>query len=209
LELNTLLLRIEIVGTSLLMPSLALCGVHNLCAFLFGGPEDDDAAAWPGLYGSLSDAWTLGRWYSHLWHTLMRRAFTLPCRMAAQLILGEKAPKTEFGRAFIVVAAFAISGVMHTLTSWSPGPCANMSWYELVYHLAMGVVIVLEKAVIEFYLRFRMRITGGKALPKAEIMIWKAFGYLWTAMWWLEVFGAGVLYPWIICRAEAAAGMRK
>jgi hypothetical protein len=72
----------------------------------------------------------------------------------------------------------------------------------------MGVVIILENLAVNFYKHWRMKGTGGKALSKTELRFWRAFGYLWTASWWLEVFGAGVLFPWIICRAEAAAGMR-
>lgn len=200
LDLRTVAIRLEIVGTSLLMPSLALCCAHNLCAAVFGGGYE--SVDWPGLYGSLTDAYGIGMWYSHVWHTLMRRAFTLPSKTFVRNVVG-LSPASLPGRALIIILAFGISGVMHTLTSWHPGPCENLSYMELTFHLWTGVAIVGERVLIDGYGAWKKRRGTDYAVP--ELWFWRCVGYIWTAMWWMEVFGAGVLYPWIICRAEAAA----
>lgn len=203
LALRTVLLRADIVGVSLLMPSLMLCAAHNVLSAIFGNNKEGPAA-WPPIYGSITHGYSMGMWYARVWHTLMRRAFTLPARLCATKILRLK-PHSPLGRAVIILLAFGISGIMHTFTSWSPGPCERLSWAELWFHLLTGCAVIGERVVIEGYLALRKEVLGSKELSIVESVLFRSIGYLWVAFWWMEVFGAGVLYPWIVCRARAAA----
>ena len=93
-----LLVRFHFVLDRIIPDYLVLSCCHNFLAILFFGSSLDSPAEWPPLFGSLADAFTLRRYWSHFWHHLIYRSF-------------KAWAVNRFG-------VFAMSAGMHALVDW-------------------------------------------------------------------------------------------
>lgn len=182
-----LLVRAEMTFLALATPTFFIEKHHALFttgAVLFFGSDPADC---PPLFGSIFDAWSVGRWYSHFWEKLMRKAFTINAIFIVTRVFRMR--RTRTATAVLIMLCFAMSGLMHTMSGWRPGPCA--SWMPTWTYLATGVVVVLEWHIQALY---RDRIHGGRHLGWSwkwwEVWGWRLFGYCWVVFWWLEII------PW-------------
>ena len=185
-----LLIRAEMAFLSFAMPALLLSTAHCLFSVFGVLLFESDHADWPPLFGNILDAWTVRRWYSHFWEQLMRKAFTINAAFVTSKVLRIK-PGSVMGRICITLLAFAMSGFMHTVSGWRPGPCA--SWMLMWTYLATGVVILVERGVQAMYARLVHSRKGLRWRWKGwEIWGWRVVGYCWVVFWWLEVLPWGV-----------------
>ncbi|KAF4554700.1 Acetyltransferase TRI7-like protein [Elsinoe fawcettii] len=103
-----------------------------------------DPKLWPPVFGNITDAYTVRRYWSHFWHYLMRKSFTLPAATICKKVgLPEKSNLTRF---VIVVLAFYFSAVMHILSASPYERC--ISGPELRYYTSAVVVITVEEILI-------------------------------------------------------------
>lgn len=185
-----ILIRAETAFLSLAMPALLLSTAHSLFSVIGVLILEDDPADWPPLFGNILDARSVRRWYSHFWEQLMRKAFTINAAFFTRRVLRIR-PGSVQGGAFITLLAFAMSGFMHTVSGWTPGPCA--SWMPMWTYMATGVVILVERAVQAGYARVVHSKRGlGWRWKVWEIWGWRLIGYCWVVFWWLEVL------PWAV-----------
>lgn len=185
-----LLIRAEMAFLSLVMPALVLSTAHALFSIFGVLIFEDDPADWPPLFGNILHAWSVRRWYSHFWEQLMRKAFTINAAAFAQRVLRIR-PGSVLGRACITLLAFTMSGFMHTVAGWNPGPCASSM--PMWTYMATGVVILMERAVQAVYARVLHSRKGLRWRWKMwEIWGWRLLGYCWVVFWWLEVLPWGV-----------------
>ena len=174
--------------------ALTLCLGHTICALVAVGFLDSPLQGWPPLFGDITEAYTLRRWYSHFWHKAMRKAFTIHAVVVTEKISGLR-KHTIAGRSIIVLLSFFFSGVMHTVTGWQTGPCAN-HFAPLRAFMLFGVFILLEQAVISAYFVVHEKI--GIPWTKAEIVFWRAFGYFWVVFFIME-FTVSSAYSQLRC----------
>ncbi|KAK6428646.1 hypothetical protein LTR95_015208 [Oleoguttula sp. CCFEE 5521] len=158
--------------------ALVLNCAHGVCAVIavgiFGSPHE----AWPSLFGRLSEAYTLQRWYSHFWHKLSRKAFTLHAAVLTAWV-----PVPAVRRAMIVLLSFAISGVMHTVAAWKPGPCHSVAPFWTFCRT--GVAVLLEQVVVVMYKKLHCAL--GLPWTRREELLWRVVGYSWVTFYWVEI----------------------
>lgn len=187
---RALQIRAQMSFLAITMPALLLSSTHALFSALAVTLCAAHPADWPPLFGSIFDAYSVRRWYSHFWDKLMRKALTINAAWVTSRVLGLR-PGSATGRCCIVMLSFTMSGFMHTMSSWQPGPCA--SWMTMWTYVATGAVILLERGVQAVYARL---VHGRKGLgwrwKTWEIWAWRLVGYCWVVFWWLEVL------PWAI-----------
>ena len=183
-----LLVRAQMAFLPIVMPGLLLSIMHALCSAFAVLLLNSDPARWPPLFGNILDAWSVRRWYTHFWPQLMRKAFTLNASYLS-LHVFKLRPASTAGKCCITMLSFAMSGFMHTVAGWRPGPCA--SWMPMWTYLATGVVILVERGVQTLYAR---HVHSRKGLAWRwswwEVWGWRLVGYCWVLFWWLEVI------PW-------------
>ena len=187
LTTRSFLVRAETTLFSILMPILILNTIHALVSAVFVALTPSSPSAWPPLFGKLTDAYTVRRWYSHFWEKLMRKGFTINAAFLAKNVLGLE-PHTTPGRSSVVMLSFLLSGIMHTAAGWTPGPCAN--WRPLWSYLATGAVILVEQVMQEAYGKL---LHAQRPWKRWEVWAWRAVGYCWVALWWLEILPMAIL----------------
>lgn len=162
--------------------ALTLCFAHTICAVIAVGILDSPLQDWPPLFGSITEAYTLRRWYSHFWHKAMRKAFTIHAVVFTEKGFGFR-KHTVAGRSIIVLLSFLFSGIMHTVTGWQTGPCSN-HFAPMRAFMLFGVFILLEQAVQGAYLAVHEKV--GIPWTKVESVFWRMFGYCWVAFFIME-----------------------
>lgn len=163
--------------------ALCICGGHTICALVAVGIFDSPLQSWPPLFGDITQAYTLRRWYSHFWHKAMRKAFTIHAVMVTERCFGLR-KHTIAGRSIIVLLSFLFSGIMHSITGWQTSPCSNNLGPVRTFML-FGIFILLEQAVLSAYLVAHERL--GIPWTKAEMVFWRMFGYCWVAFFLMEL----------------------
>jgi hypothetical protein len=162
--------------------ALTICGAHTVCALIAVGIFDSPLQDWPPLFGDITQAYTLRRWYSHFWHKAMRKAFTIHAVFVTEKGLGLR-KHTVPGRSVIVLLSFFFSGIMHSVTGWHSGPCSD-HFAPVRSFLLFGVFILLEQAVMSAYLEVHRRLQIPWNGP--ELAFWRLFGHCWVIFFILE-----------------------
>jgi hypothetical protein len=162
--------------------ALTICGAHTVCALIAVGIFDSPLQDWPPLFGDITQAYTLRRWYSHFWHKAMRKAFTIYAVFVTEKGLGLR-KHTIPGRSVIVLLSFFFSGIMHSVTGWHSGPCSD-HFAPVRSFLLFGIFILLEQAVMSAYLEAHRRLQ----IPwtDLELVFWRLFGHCWVIFFILE-----------------------
>nr|OQO30644.1 hypothetical protein B0A51_01530 [Rachicladosporium sp. CCFEE 5018] len=176
--------------------ALVLTCAHSACALIAVGIFGSPHLAWPPLFGRPSEAYTLQRWYSHFWHKLSRKAFTLHAAVLTSWI-----PAPAVRRAMVALLSFAISGMMHTVAAWKPGPCQSVAPFWTF--CCFGVVVLLEQAVIVMYKRLHTGL--GLRCTRQERFFWRVVGYCWVAFYWVEI-GTRPTYAAARCHIKHEGG---
>ncbi|KIW94092.1 uncharacterized protein Z519_05408 [Cladophialophora bantiana CBS 173.52] len=141
-----------------LLMSLGHSTTSLVGVFLF----QDDPADWPPLYGSLKDAYTVRRYYSHFWHRVMRTAFVSNAKFLLFRLL-RVSPSAVTSRYLVSITAFAISGTMHSVafsTSWR---CASLR--PLWYYLSIASAILVEDLAQLGYRKSMTSLSGKAPTP--------------------------------------------
>lgn len=202
LTAHQLHLRAEEALLSLARPALIIsihhCLVSALAVLLF--PHSTTPADWPPLFGSPTQAWSLGRFYSAVWGRLMRKAFTMNAAFVTGTVLRMRL-RTARARCAIVLGAFVLSGGMHVLAGWRAGGCGNGAVFWTF--VAEGCVVLVERGLVAGYVRVvhsRKRRGLGWRWKRWEMWGWRGVGYVWVVMWQLE------LAPWSLRGALRCEG---
>lgn len=192
-----LVTRIYITANSVFSSYLSLLATHTACSIAAVAVFNSPVSSWSQpLFGPISAAYSLRRYFSHFWHHLMRPAFTANASWLIQTVLRvpQDSPCT---RPAILFLAFLASGLMHTVAGQAPAPCAHLG--PLYYNIAFAVAIVGEDLLQREYLRYVKRI----ALVRSDRvkMLERCAGYAWVVLWHLEAIPR-VIYPTIYCHSK-------
>jgi hypothetical protein len=162
--------------------ALTICGAHTVCALIAVGIFNSPLQEWPPLFGDITQAYTLRRWYSHFWHKAMRKAFTIHAVVVTEKGLGLR-KHTIPGRSVILLLSFFFSGIMHSVTGWDSGPCSD-HFAPVRSFVEFGIFILLEQAVMSAYMEAHRRLR----IPwtDLELVFWRLFGHCWVVFFLLE-----------------------
>ncbi|KAI0768178.1 membrane bound O-acyl transferase family-domain-containing protein [Trametes elegans] len=132
--------------------------------------------AWPDLFGSWSDAYTVSRAWGRVWHQMLRRDFTAWSNLAHRVF---GIPRGGWLSGLVQInLAFNLSGLAHCVGDLMVSPVHfGRSW---TFFALNGLVVTLESVV--FALAKRVGIQGGsRAL--------RFLGYAWVYFWFMKCSG--------------------
>ncbi|KAI8632625.1 membrane bound O-acyl transferase family-domain-containing protein [Xylariaceae sp. FL1651] len=155
-----------------------------------GAPKD-----WPPLFGKLSEAWTVRRFWNRFWHQMIRRPLTALSEAAVSHMNIEKGSTTStYLRLWI---AFAISGIMHAGSMVILPSPANLTLADrtvgiFCFFVWQAVAITLEDLMQWVWKLSRDRV-GGQPVASSSPPLWvTVLGYVWVvASFWFSLPMAG------------------
>jgi len=148
-------------------------------AFLAVAVGFSEPRYWVAPYGSLSEAYSLRRFWGRSWHQMLRR-FTTSIGQFCARSLG-CSPKSSAAMLVQLYVGFIVSGTMHSGGDAMVGK--QYLWASMPFFLAQPVAITFETAIIAIVRQAGYtRCTG-----------WiRMVGYIWVFLWF------SVSTPWFI-----------
>ncbi|KAL4886421.1 membrane bound O-acyl transferase family-domain-containing protein [Aspergillus karnatakaensis] len=150
---------------------------------------------WPSLFGSITEAYTVRRFWGRYWHQLLRNPFQSITKFITQTIL--RLPQTgftaTFNRYLNVLLVFSCSALMHASIDAKGGIGFDRTGAWACF-LLQPVGIVLEDLVCGFYTKL-----FGATQGKTPIWI-RIIGYIWV---WTFLTLVAPLYNFPLMRYQS------
>ncbi|PWY92984.1 hypothetical protein BO94DRAFT_615640 [Aspergillus sclerotioniger CBS 115572] len=165
-------------------------GIYNLFAFTSVLSGFSEPQEWPSFYGSLSDAYSLRRVWSRVWHQCNTHKFRAIARYLTRDVLGFSSGTLK-GQYAQVLTVFAVSSVMHLLIDLSAGVSISKSG-ALQFFGTQALGIVVEDLVSRMYSALR-GLSPNRSVSKGE----RFLGFLWVGgflVWSLPSYIYPLLY---------------
>ena len=174
------LLLDEVIGND-----VQISAQHDVLAIAAVAAGLDDPEDWPPLFGHVSQAYTVRRYWNQYWHLLVHRSFSAISEvLLGQLLgLGKYAAAMRYLKFSMV---FVISGLMHLAVEWivhsdacSQCGCSWSFWNFTLQIVAIVLEEVFQKLLIPRWI-WRSRSWSIRLLVVS-------IGYLWVLSWkiWL------------------------
>ena len=144
---------------------------HDILAFVHVAIGIDEPEDWPGLYGSIFEAYSVRRFWGKFWHNLVQRSYSAYGSWLSQKILRLK-PGSFADRTCVNFSVFLISGVVHACITVQLGfKCGY--WEDLTFFVICYAALLIEEGV-----QRAVSWALGGAWPKQWIC--KLLGYTWV-----------------------------
>jgi hypothetical protein len=167
------IIRCWLVGGALFSNYAIVSILHGVLSITAVSLHFDEPEDWPSMYGSLADAYSLGRFWSRFWN---RWAYKIHCTFAKHLAFKvlEISRGTFVATASIHVLVFLFSGMIHGLVSWELGYGCGV-WEEIAWYCFNSIITIIELNVSTILAILEKR--GGLYLHPP---LCRVFGYFWT-----------------------------
>jgi hypothetical protein len=156
------------------LPAYSTISWAHAVLSIIGVVLGDEPASWPPLFGSLTDAYSLRRFYSHFWQRFHRIAFVAHASFFTHDLL-RVLRGSRLSRSLVTLSVFVMSAGMHALCIKLEGGKCEIGPVMHWFCLASGG-IVLEDWVMSAWERWMWKGRG-----KASMNIWRyVLGYMWV-----------------------------
>ncbi|KAF9444042.1 hypothetical protein P691DRAFT_737046 [Macrolepiota fuliginosa MF-IS2] len=124
--------------------------------------------AWPDLFGSIWEAWSVNAFWSRVWHQLIRRPLISITNTILPPTWGARGGVYDIFRLF---ALYFVSGVIHAAGEYMM--LNAFSFESLLFFALQPIAIIFEKTVL-------LRLFGN---PKSPNNLERILGFLYVLMW--------------------------
>lgn len=136
-------------------PYLTLEAAHAIFSILFVLVlRVDRPSDWPPLFGPLSEAYNLRRFWSHFWHRILMRPYSNFGKLVSRKILGLSA-RSQHDNVCVAFSVFVLSGVAHAAAAWQLGDelwFLDIAWFILCF-AAGATESIVSKSLCRCFLR--------------------------------------------------------
>ena len=144
---------------------------HNILAFAFVALGIDEPEDWPSLYGSISEAYSIRRFWGKFWHHLVQRSYRTYGSLLSQKIL--RLPPGSFtDRTCVNFSVFLISGIVHACITAQLGFTCGY-WEDIAFFMTCYAALLVETGVQRF-----ASLAFGRIRPNGWIC--RLVGYTWV-----------------------------
>ncbi|KAL5375751.1 hypothetical protein DPSP01_010983 [Paraphaeosphaeria sporulosa] len=162
---------------------LLLSLYHDAFAIFWLSIGLDESWEWPPLYGRISDAYTVRRFWSLYWHRLFYKSASSHAALVLRFF--RVGSRTPFSRILVSFLVFGLSAVMHAMVDTRLG--RTCAWgRNLWYWLLQPAAFVMEGLVQFVWVKSRCRHLASRYLSVRILEILERLtGYAWVCAWLL------------------------
>lgn len=186
-------------------PYRTLDAAHSALSIVFvvifrvDAPEE-----WPPIFGRLSEAYSVRRFWSKFWHRLVVRPYSNYAELLSRRVLRLR-PGGAADKLLIIFMVFFISGAAHAIVALQLGD--RCGWMRDIWWYCANFGAGALETVAVRQLRALARVIGQeRRLLQLSGGVWgKAIGYVWVyAFFFWSV--PKWKYPKLYCRVQDAIG---
>ncbi|XP_014558361.1 hypothetical protein COCVIDRAFT_94785 [Bipolaris victoriae FI3] len=153
---------------------------HSICAVLHVGLGIDGPEEWGlGLFGNLSAAWSVRRYWRHYWHNYIYHSFSGHVKCVTRGWLGM--PRNTFTRLVENGLVFFLSGLMHSAVRWQVAPWGDL-WAITFMYTSQVIPLAIEGGVVYCWRKVRKSLGYGADAKWVDRFEY-AIGYFWAFAW--------------------------
>lgn len=191
-----IIIRLHLLIEVIMFNCVETSAQHDVLAIVAVATRLDTPDDWPFLYGSITDAYSVRRYWGRFWHLLVYRSFSALAELFSRNILRLPTthPMTRYLRNTLV---FVISGLMHFAVQRFVTPedchrcgCAWTMWYY-IYQIT-GVFIE------EIFWGLLLPSWVAKGQSRGVRFLRRLFGFLWVLCWSVFILELNE-FPYISC----------
>jgi len=173
-------IRLLLVANKFVPDVLSLSVFHDFLAIIFIATGIDQSWEWPPLFGPVTEAYTMRRFWATFWHRLVYKPFNFHASTFTKAL---RIPQgTSFSRILNNCLVFVLSAVMHATVTWLYG--GNCAWGRgtFTFWCIQPLSFVLEGVVQYNWKQYRK-----SSLSFVNSTVVAAFervaGYGWVLAW--------------------------
>ena len=183
ITLHEAILRTAIVVDNHIVMWATVDALHHALAIFFVTTGIDLPEEWPPLFGNIIEAYSIRRWWSRFWHSLVHRMLSgyASFVLCEVLLIREKTTFSHLSHNFLV---FLISGAYHGIVyRYSTPQCHDT--VAINYYLMQPLGLLIETVVQTAWQKWRRKLAFRETL--AELISTRLLGYIWVFTWffWL------------------------
>lgn len=182
---------------------LVLSSIHDILAIIGVSLGLDCSEEWPQLFGSITEAYTVRKFWSRFWHRLIYRSFRAHASLFSSKVLRIRR-RSILSRYVNNALVFFLSGLMHTLVEWThSGRVSECDcWGVTVWYCMQFGAILAEEVMQRTWAMVENRLPLVKEQRKLLQMMRRGVGYLWVMIWifWSR---SKTYYPKALCMMES------
>jgi hypothetical protein len=155
---------------------------NNVLAIAFVGGGLDEPEEWPKCFGRVTEAYTLGRFWSRFWHQMATPAYSSHARALTERVLRLERG-SQAGKTVRALSIFLMSGATHAACSWRLGDKCGWSG-DLWFFAACFGVIAVERGAGRMWRRGEGWGGRWRGLERAAGYVWVAGVLIWLVPEW-------------------------
>ncbi|OAG10842.1 uncharacterized protein CC84DRAFT_1173178 [Paraphaeosphaeria sporulosa] len=138
-------IRLLLAANKFIPDVLSLSAFHDLLAIIFIATGIDQPWEWPPLFGPVSEAYTMRRFWANFWHRLVYKSFNFHASTFTKAL---RIPQgTSFSRILNNCLVFVLSAIMHATVTWLYGGKCAWGRGTMVFWCIQPLSFVLEGLV--------------------------------------------------------------
>lgn len=163
---------------------LYLSSFHDLLAIVFIAAGVDESWEWPPLFGPLSEAYTMRRFWANFWHRLIYKSFNFHAATLTRTLGITQG--TSFSRILNNLLVFVGSAVMHGAVADIYGKRCAWGRNTMVFWCVQPLSFVIE-GVVQYNWKQCRKSQLAWVNPRVLAGFERVVGYAWVAAWLMWV----------------------
>ncbi|KAK7187088.1 tat pathway signal sequence [Paraphaeosphaeria sporulosa] len=173
-------IRLLLAANKFIPDVLSLSAFHDLLAIIFIATGIDQPWEWPPLFGPVSEAYTMRRFWANFWHRLVYKSFNFHASTFTKAL---RIPQgTSFSRILNNCLVFVLSAIMHATVTWLYGGKCAWGRGTMVFWCIQPLSFVLE-GLVQYnwkqYRKSKLWWMNASVLAAFE----RVAGYGWVVAW--------------------------
>jgi hypothetical protein len=181
---RVLRLRLAMVYDVCISDALWFTSIHSVFAILYVVVlRLDMPHEWTPLFGPLSSAYTVRRYWGIYWHDFIRESFSAHTKLITRRSCGW-VNTSALRRVVENSAVFVVSGAMHAVVVFVQTQGRGDMSCVLMWFSGQMLPIIVEGVVCDLWVRSGLRArVEGRVGNAGELRVERGFGYIWVFGW--------------------------
>lgn len=173
-------IRLLLAANKFIPDILSLSAFHDFLAVIFIATGIDESWEWPPLFGRITEAYTMRRFWANFWHRLVYKSFNFHAATFTKTLRIRQG--TSISRILNNCLVFVLSAIMHATVTWMYGGACAWGRGTMVFWCIQPLSFVLE-GIAQYNWKQYRKSSLWWANPSVVAAFERVAGYAWVVAW--------------------------